>query len=167
MLTISFKAVSQDVSFINADGVFSIGTQSNRTASISLIDFDKDGNLDALVANGRHWAEQNYLYFGDGNGGFKTAQPIGKYLDASYSIKSADLNNDGFMDVVVVNDNIKNRIYFGSADSNLKKGIPFGSLSPSRNLEIMDIDNDGDFDLIISNRKAKKRNLFKQRTRQF
>lgn len=67
---------SQEVSFFNADGFFTIGTQSNRTASITLVDIDKDGNLDALVANGRHWAEQNYLCYNDGKGGFKEAQPI-------------------------------------------------------------------------------------------
>lgn len=133
-LTISFNGFAQDVSFFNADGIFSIGTQSNRTASITLSDIDQDGDLDALVANGRHWAEQNYIYYNDGNGGFKLAQPIGKFLDASYSVKSADLNNDGFMDIAVANDNIENKIYFGSANQNFDKEISFGSISPSRNL---------------------------------
>ncbi|MFT5254160.1 MAG: hypothetical protein ACI87N_003227, partial [Flavobacteriales bacterium] len=39
-LTISFNGFTQDISFFNADGVFSIGTQSNRTASITLFDID-------------------------------------------------------------------------------------------------------------------------------
>ena len=71
VLSASLSSFSQDVNFINADGRFSIGTQSNRTASITLFDIDKDGDLDALVANGRHWAEQNYLYYNEGYGGFK------------------------------------------------------------------------------------------------
>ena len=62
LLTISFNGFAQEVTFFNADGFFSIGTQSNRTASITLSDVDQDGDLDALVANGRHWAEQNYIY---------------------------------------------------------------------------------------------------------
>ena len=53
-LTISLNIFSQDVTFFNADGFYSIGTQSNRTASITLFDIDKDGDLDALIANGRH-----------------------------------------------------------------------------------------------------------------
>ena len=71
ILLLSLNSHAQEVSFLNADGFFSIGTQSNRTASITLFDINKDGNLDALVANGRHWAEQNYIYYGDGKGGFK------------------------------------------------------------------------------------------------
>jgi hypothetical protein len=32
--------------------------------------------LDALVANERHWSEQNYIYYNEGNEGFKLAQPL-------------------------------------------------------------------------------------------
>ena len=100
-ITFSLTGFSQEVAFFNADGFFSIGTQSNRTASITLVDIDQDGDLDALVANGRHWAEQNYLFYNEGRGGFKKAQPIGNFLDASYAVKSADFNSDGFMDIAV------------------------------------------------------------------
>lgn len=73
----SLAGISQETSCMNADGFFSIGTQSNRTASICLVDMNQDGNLDALVANGRHWEEQNYVFFNDGKRGFKQALPIG------------------------------------------------------------------------------------------
>jgi hypothetical protein len=57
---------------------------------------DRDRDLDALVANGRHWAQQNWLFLNDGRAGFKSALPIGQQLDASYAIAAADLNDDGF-----------------------------------------------------------------------
>lgn len=155
-LGVFLKGYTQDVTFFNPNGFFSIGTQTNRTASITLCDIDKDGDLDALVANGRHWAEQNYLYYNDGFGGFKLGQRIGTFLDASYKIMSADFNNDGYMDIAVANDSrIENKIYFGNKEQTFLYGKPFGSKSPSRNMEIVDIDGDGDIDIILSNRKAK------------
>ena len=155
LLIPALNGSSQEISFQNADGALSIGTQSNRTASISLIDIDKDGDLDALVANGRHWPEQNYVFYNNGKGSFKVAQPIGRFLDASYSVKSADFNNDGYMDIAVANDNNPNKLYFGSDHQHFGEAVSFGSISPSRNLELIDIDKDGDFDILLSNRKAK------------
>ncbi len=31
--------------------------EANRSADVSLADMDSDGDLDVIVANGRHWAE--------------------------------------------------------------------------------------------------------------
>ena len=39
-----------------------LGNKKNLTASISVSDLDRDGDLDVLVGNGRHWAEQNYIF---------------------------------------------------------------------------------------------------------
>ena len=36
-----------------------LGTHMERTASIGLGDIDKDGDIDVIVANGRHWPGQN------------------------------------------------------------------------------------------------------------
>lgn len=156
LLTFSLNTFAEEVKFTNADGFFSIGTQNNCTASITLVDIDKDGDLDALVANGRHWAEQNYLYYNDGFGGFKLAQPIGDHLDASYKLQSADFNNDGFMDIAVANDRgIDDKIYFGNSENTFSNGKAIGSKSATRNMAIADIDQDGDIDIILSNRKAK------------
>ena len=63
---------------------------------------DGDGDLDALVANGRHWAEQNYLGdFNDRHGGFKTALRIGQWMDGSYAMAGADFDGDGIADIAV------------------------------------------------------------------
>ncbi len=37
---------AQDVGFFNYDGFNSIGTHANRTASITLYDIDRDGDLE-------------------------------------------------------------------------------------------------------------------------
>ena len=157
ILVFTTQIYAQDVRFLNNGGANSIGTQENRTASITLYDIDKDGDLDALVANGRHWAEQNYIYFNNGRGSFKTAMPVGKFMDASYAMVAGDFNKDGFEDIAVANDRVSNKIYWGSKDQNFEKESSFGDPdAPSRNLTVGDIDKDGDLDLIISNRNGGK-----------
>jgi len=47
-----------------------LGTQSNRTASVRLGDLDGDDDLDIAVANGRHWPQQNFVFFNQGRARF-------------------------------------------------------------------------------------------------
>ena len=78
------------ISFILAQYLFKthpygkLGSQKNLTSSIGLGDLDQDGDLDLVVANGRHWAEQNLIYFNDGKGFFRRSRSLG-----SESMKSS------------------------------------------------------------------------------
>ena len=64
-----------------------LGTKKNLTSSISIGDIDKDGDLDLIVANGRHWAEQNSIYFNDGTGFFRRSKSLGAYeSNTSYQV---------------------------------------------------------------------------------
>ena len=40
----------------------SLGTQANLTASVRAGDLNADGNVDVVVANGRHWPQQNFIF---------------------------------------------------------------------------------------------------------
>jgi hypothetical protein len=51
------------------------------------------------------------VFYNDGKGGFKIARPIGKFLNASYAITSADFNNDGLPDIVEANSGAWNLFY--------------------------------------------------------
>ncbi len=89
-----------------------LGAEANLTASISLGDVDGDGDLDAVVANGRHWAQQNYVFLNGGDGFFRTARRLGEELATSYRAALGDFDGDGYPDVVVANSGSANDIYF-------------------------------------------------------
>ena len=82
-----------------------LGSASNLTASISLGDIDNDGDLDAVVANGRHWAQQNFVYLNDGRGFFRAARRLGEDLDTSYRAAFADFDGDASIETLTTSSN--------------------------------------------------------------
>jgi hypothetical protein len=114
--------------FVNTNGVFTDtispkGPNARSTPltgfGVGFADFDQDGNLDLYVANGRvkygvrdidpsdAYAEPNTLLRGLGNGDFEEVKPQGGTLPlliaTSRGAAFGDLDNDGSIDVVVVN----------------------------------------------------------------
>ena len=87
-LTVSF---AQERGFyaindMNADEPrFSFGTEKHRTASISLGDVNNDGKIDAVEANGRQWAEPNYIFYNYGRG-FNVMLPLDNLSSTSYCL---------------------------------------------------------------------------------
>ena len=81
-----------------------LGTETNRSASVRLGDVDGDGDLDAVVANGRHWPQQNYLFLNQGRGKFSVMRPLENERATSYACELADLDGDGDLDLAVGND---------------------------------------------------------------
>lgn len=77
-----------------------LGPASRLTASVHLGDVDGDGALDVVVANGRHWPEQNRVFLNDGCGGFTLARRLGDEEDGTYAAPLADFDGDGDLDIV-------------------------------------------------------------------
>ena len=146
-------------------------------------DWDGDGDADAYVGTGptaglpnRNWFLENRSLQGS-PGMFVVHDPgnrIDADLDHTYDARFADLNIDGFVDLVVVNRNEAGRLYMneGSALLGQFRPIADGANSPvpaiaamaadnpladpadlfgSRALEIGDLDDDGDPDVFVVN----------------
>lgn len=132
----------------------SIGTEINRSASVRIGDLDGDGDLDVVAANGRHWPEQNMVFFNQGRARFNLARPLGTDHDTSYATELADLDNDGDLDIAVGNDRAPNAIFLNDGSGRFEHSYTFGRPSSIRSLTIADIDNDGDVDILANARGA-------------
>lgn len=130
----------------------SFGTQAERSASVRIGDLDGDGDLDVVVANGRHWPEQNFIFFNQGRARFNLARPLGRDLDTSYATELADIDNDGDLDIVVGNDRAPNTVFLNDGTGRFEISCAFGRPASIRSLTLADIDGDGDIDILANAR---------------
>ena len=92
--------MAQEFDF-KSSGRYIFGVHKDRTASLSIGDIDGDGDKDVIIANGRHWPQQNQVFFNDGRGRFTVSQPLDITSETSYATELADLDGDGDLDIAV------------------------------------------------------------------
>ena len=143
-----------DVHFVT-NGYFTFGDPDGRTASVKLADFDGDGDLDVFAANGRHWAQQDYVYLNNGSGRMLTAARVGETLSTAYRAALADLDGDGDIDIISLRDRVHSRIFINDGDLDFKDKGAFGEAGPARSVSIADVDQNGRMDAIISQRSGR------------
>ena len=132
-----------------------LGTDESLTASATVGDLDGDGDLDILIGNGRHWAEQNYIFYNTGRGFFRRAVRLGEELNTTYVVPIADLDNDGDLDVVVGNDRIQNMVFKNDGKGHMVFDHYFGySESNTRGLCLADLNSDNFVDIAVANRRS-------------
>ncbi len=129
-----------------------LGTENNLSASLRIGDLDGDHDLDIVVANGRHWPQQNYIFYNQGRARFKLMRPLGFDLATSYATELADLDGDGDIDIAVGNDTAPNAIFLNEGDGRFRHSGTFGKPSSIRSLTLADIDSDGDVDILANAR---------------
>ena len=143
--------------FENTDGLGTFGTGSivgNMTTPVSVfpVDMDGDSDIDILAAsNGGdaiYWSENT-----DGLGTFSTPQLVANGLDGARTVFAADMNNDGWMDVICAS-YLDNKIsYFQSSDGQGAFAAPLTITSfaaGASSVVAADINGDGDLDILYT-----------------
>ena len=130
-------------------------TKGETSASVSLGDIDRDGDLDIILAKGRHWPLDNLILRNDGKGNFTTAK-LPAEADRTYSAALADLDGDGSLDLVVSNDRPdKKVIYLNDGHGKFRAAGTFGQPEWStRYITVADLNGDGRPDIIVANRSS-------------
>ncbi len=107
-------------------------------------DVNNDGYFDLLYTRPASNNGQIYAYVNDGNSNF-TSQFLATIEDWLVVVSYADVNNDGYKDLITDKPNIDNPIYFKN-DGNLN----FTKTSLPARANFFDIDGDNDLDFISS-----------------
>lgn len=142
---------AQDRVFVGNNRLL-LGTEQNLSASVRAGDLDGDGDMDLVVANGRHWPQQNYVFINDGRAHFNLMRPLGSDRSTSYACEVADLDGDGDLDIVTGNAMAPCNIFLNDSAANFTKSDELGAISSVRSVTLADVDGDRATDVIVSSR---------------
>jgi len=139
------------------DRVLPIETTSETSANVSIGDLNGDGNLDLVLAKGRHWPLISRVFLGDGRGHFPIAYNLSETPYRSYSGRLVDIDADGDLDVVLSNDAPDPKvIYLNDGKGHFQLGSSYGRPEwETRNASVVDLNGDGRPDIIVANRTDK------------
>jgi hypothetical protein len=133
--------------------VIPLEATSETSANVSMGDLDKDGDLDLVLAKGRHDPLRDRVLLNDGKGGF-VASDLGPTADRTYTAALADIDNDGDLDVLTSNDTPDNKlVYLNNGKAHFAVAGTWGVARWStRNAAVADLNGDGKVDIIAANR---------------
>lgn len=164
-----FPAIANQLFHGNGDGTFTdvtassgIGGQNGKALGIAFADFDRDGREDIAVANDSH---PQFLFLQRGAGRFEEAGLLGgmAYDEdgnefAGMGIAAADLNEDGWTDIVTTTlSQQRYALFHGGAEATFEYATPTSGLGTVTQLlagwgvVAADFDLDGDRDLVFAN----------------
>lgn len=137
------------------DRVLLLEAEGTTSAGVSLGDVDRDGDLDLVLAKGRHWPLENLVLRNDGRGHF-VAEPLAESADRTYTAALADLDGDGDLDAVVSNDRPDRKlVYRNDGRGSFTVAGTFGDPAWStRYVTVTELNGDGRPDLVVANRSS-------------
>jgi hypothetical protein len=176
-----------DGTFTDVTEQSGIGGKPKDTLSVAAawFDYDNDGLLDLVVSNYTRWTPQtdvpcrqngheyycnpstypsvpHRLYHNLGHGKFKDVTDeagFGKDLGKGMGIDIADFNGDGYQDVFIANDTVRNFLYINQKNGKFKEdgfyyGVAYdeaGSTVSAMGSDAKDYNNDGWVDIFYNN----------------
>jgi hypothetical protein len=140
--------------FPTFERVLLLESTAETSANVALGDVDGDGDLDAVLAKGRHWPLVDRVLLGDGAGHFASGYDLGSASDRTYSGRLVDMDRDGDLDVVISNDAPDPKlVYLNDGKGHFRVGSAYGQASwPTRNATVADLNGDGLPDIVVANR---------------
>lgn len=146
---------------------------------IELFDFDNDFDLDLAISCKRCGTSR--LFENDGAGNFKNKIAIPAYTN-NYEFETMDVNKDGFIDLVTVNDgemvnqkwgsrrehlflNNQGKYFIDATEENWPASENIGE--DDNNIVFLDYDSDGDPDFLLSSLSGEDRLLVNDGTGKF
>jgi len=153
----------------NGDGTFTlittgeVATDGGNSVNANWVDYNNDNNLDLFVVND---SEVNFLYEGNGQGGFSknATGEIATDVEASFSSSWGDVDHDGRLDLIVANRAGQANSFYANLDgTNFQKqtrGDLGLDLSASEGSAFADFDNDGWLDLFVANSNSETNLLY-------
>jgi signal transduction histidine kinase len=122
---------------------------------VGIADIDNDGNEDVYMCN---LLGKNKLYLNDGEGYFEDVSDedyrgVGEN-ERTNSVAFADVNNDGFLDMFITNEESTNRLFINNGAgffTEVTKEAGLETFGGGTSAAFCDINNDGKPDLFVSN----------------
>lgn len=170
LYVITFSQIERNHLYINnGDGTFTedavargvhmpqVGANGSRSyTSVAFGDHDRDGDLDMFVTEWRVVGSQNALFQNDGTGHFTnvtSAAGLSLSTMPGFAPRFADIDNDGWPDLLVAADFGQSRMFHNNQDgtfTDITAAANVGTDENGMGATTGDIDQDGDLDWFVT-----------------